>query len=129
MSVKNIETLKQLNSQKAKLEGEIEGLKSVLKQNNKELVTKKESLKRIEDRIKNLNADGSIKVTEHAILRYLERVKGLNIADIEKEILEESIVNTISVLGNGTYPHPKGFKVKVKDNNIVTIINDSCNCR
>lgn len=124
MSVKNIETVKQLNSQKSRLEGEIIGLKSTLREYNKELVIKTNSLKEVENKIKSLNSDSKLKVSEHAILRYLERVTGLNISDIEKEILEESIVTTASALGNGVYPHSKGFKVRIKDNNIVTIINE-----
>jgi len=69
-------------------------------------------------------------VTEHAILRYISRVLGIDLDEIRDRILTESVVKQIQTLGNGTYPveskDEKGnrrypFKVKVKNNTIVSV--------
>jgi hypothetical protein len=63
-----------------------------------------------------------LKVTEHAIIRYLERVKGLDIEEIEKEILTDSLKDMVTNLGNtGTFPG-NGFRILMKDGTITTIL-------
>ena len=84
------------------------------------------------NKFKNDNINESIKsytnrqkdliVSEHAILRYLLRVQGLDIAQVARDLVPDRIKEQIKMLGNGTYPIPeKGFKIVVKENVIVTI--------
>ena len=62
-------------------------------------------------------------VSEHAVLRYLERVKGIDLNSIKKEILSDYTLKFIEKLkGNGVFPNEKGFSLKVKDNVVITII-------
>jgi hypothetical protein len=59
-------------------------------------------------------------VTEHAILRYLERVGGINTEDVKSKIMPESLVDKIKIVGDGEYP-VGDFKIRVRDNQIVTV--------
>lgn len=60
-------------------------------------------------------------VTEHAILRYLERKYGFDIETIKREILPDKVIDQYKVLGGGKYP-VDGFKVVIKNNAVVTIL-------
>lgn len=66
---------------------------------------------------------GKILVTEHAMLRYLERVLEIDMEAVKNNILPENIKSQIEVLGNGKYPVRGKFKVVVKDRMIVTVEN------
>jgi chromosome segregation ATPase len=63
-------------------------------------------------------------VTEHAILRYLERVVGLDIEAHKNVILPPETEAQIRHLGNGVYPvkGPKSFKIKVQNGAVVTVM-------
>jgi hypothetical protein len=77
----------------------------------------------LKEQIDRFDDKKEIQVSEHAILRYLERVKGMDITELQKEILTESVLKMIDVLGgNGTYP-ADGFSVVIRDNTVVTIKN------
>ncbi len=71
-----------------------------------------------------LNNDNSVKISEHAIIRYMERVKGLNISDIEKQILTDEVLSLIDKLGgSGKYP-VNNFQIVVKDYTITTVVQE-----
>jgi hypothetical protein len=74
-------------------------------------------LKRQVDAIIN---DKGVQVTEHAILRYLERVKGVDLAQIEREILPDKTRDHIEELGAGNFPCGDHTLV-VKDKMIITV--------
>lgn len=63
-------------------------------------------------------------VSEHAILRYLERVEGFDLDRVRKILLDRQIIDCYKKLGNnGEYPsHDSTFKVKIKNNVITTVI-------
>jgi len=63
-------------------------------------------------------------VSEHAILRYMERIEGVNIERVRKILLDPQIVNCHKKLGNnGEYPSTDSrFSVKIKNNVITTVI-------
>lgn len=64
-------------------------------------------------------------VSEHAIIRYVERVLGINIEDIENKILNQTTCHLVEELGNGRYPCNNGkFMIVVKDGCVVTVIGD-----
>ncbi|TGZ35335.1 hypothetical protein EQ875_01616 [Photobacterium damselae subsp. damselae] len=62
-------------------------------------------------------------VTEHAILRYLERVKGISVSDIEQEILNNDAIKLIEEYGIGSakIPHSNGCRLIVEDKTVITI--------
>lgn len=59
-------------------------------------------------------------ITEHAILRYLERIKGIDLEEIKQEILTEKVSKMIDSLESGTY-HVNGYSIKVINKSIVTV--------
>lgn len=61
-------------------------------------------------------------VSEHAILRYLERVRGLDLEQVKKEIAPEHILGRVRALGNGEYPVGSSHTLKIQDSTVVTIL-------
>lgn len=64
---------------------------------------------------------GTMIVSDHAIVRYLERVACIPRSSIEREILSPELEDVVKQLGDGTYP-VNGFRVVVEDNTVVTIL-------
>lgn len=69
----------------------------------------------------------TISVTDHAVVRYFERVLQYDIEEIRKNILTEEIKKQYEILGNGTYPNRdnitrKKFHTVVSNLSVVTVI-------
>lgn len=119
--MKETHTLKGLQSFLARAESEMEVLKSELNAKILELKQKEKHIKKIKADIDSLKTNSETIVSEHAILRYLERIHGMDLANIQNLILSDEIKKQIAVLGgNGTFP-ANGFRVVVKNNTIVTV--------
>jgi len=65
-------------------------------------------------------------VTCHALVRFFERVSGLDIDNCKKMVLPENVRKQIEALGDGTYPvsndQNNSFRVVVENNQVVTVI-------
>lgn len=75
-------------------------------------------------RIERIKQEGNIhKVSDHAVLRYLERVQGLDIEAI-RENLRTNEVRELSIdAPSGTFiPHRDNFIIVVRDGVVVTVI-------
>jgi septal ring factor EnvC (AmiA/AmiB activator) len=119
--MKQTVTLKQLQSQLGTVEGEMAALQTEISHKQKELQTKRKNAAELKQRINNFAKNGAPQVSEHAILRYLERVKGVDIKAIEKEILSAPVLELVDKLGgSGSYPNGN-FSVVMKNNTVVTI--------
>ena len=115
---------KQLTTQLSKEEADFALVKAQIEILNKELQSKNQSIQKLKTQIKKLqsNEDNKLKVSEHAIVRYFERVKGFNIEEIEKEILADEVIKMVETLGGkGKYPN-KDFTVVMQDFTVTTII-------
>ena len=60
-------------------------------------------------------------ISEHACLRYAERILGMDVEAIKRDILPDDVRRQILILGNGVFPC-KTHAVKVQNNVVVTII-------
>lgn len=121
--MKEARKIKGLKSQLKIMEGDAEALKIEMANKQREYNAKRNKIKALKEQIKIFENDRNIKVSEHAILRYLERVKGVSISDVEKEILTEEVIKMVEQLGGtGGYPN-NGFKVLMKDFTVTTITN------
>ena len=110
------ETLKSLTTKRTKLITKLKKLSTDMSTNTK-------ALNEIEQKLKDLTV--TVQISEHAVLRYLERYKGLDVEEIKKEILpnEEwlnSILNKsedtkIALIKIGDH------RLEIKDNVIVTV--------
>ncbi|HEB41819.1 MAG TPA: hypothetical protein ENI08_02240 [Candidatus Dependentiae bacterium] len=77
-------------------------------------------LNELDKKVEFANKEPSL--SEHAILRYLERVEGIDIEKLRSEIMTTKVIEMIKMLGTGTIPSGK-YKLRVIDNVVVTIIN------
>jgi hypothetical protein len=79
-------------------------------------------IKELEEKIKALpTKTGGVVVSEHALLRYLERVKGMDLNAIAAEILDDKSKELIEFAqGNVTLKRPD-YRVVVKDHVVVTV--------
>lgn len=113
--------IKGLESQLKILQGKKEAKKNEVSSAQKEYSNLLKSEQQLADKISALKEDKGITISEHAILRYLERVKGIDLKTVEDEILTEELKSTVSILGgNGKYPI-EGCRAVLKNNTIVTI--------
>ena len=66
---------------------------------------------------------GRVGVTVHALLRFLERVDGLDISGAVDRLVPDILQEQIDVVGgNGTFPGPPGYQLIVKDGVVITIV-------
>ncbi|NND64789.1 MAG: hypothetical protein HKM24_02385 [Gammaproteobacteria bacterium] len=80
-----------------------------------------QKLERKEDAVKPTDVSDLI-VSEHAIVRFLQRVENIDLEEIKKRILTQQVLELMGQLGlNGTFPTGAGFQVVVKNGVIVTI--------
>lgn len=120
--ISNARTVKHLKSQLAIMQGDAESMKIEISNLQKSLSQKLKDAEVMKMRINNIDSNGKIKVSEHAIVRYFERVKGFDIKEIENEILSDEVLKMVDVLGgNGAYPN-KGFQVKMSNFTVTTIV-------
>lgn len=64
------------------------------------------------------------KVSEHALLRYCERVLGFDIELAEKAILTEVNKKAIKTIVSGSLPLGNGFKAVIKNMTVVSIVEN-----
>lgn len=63
----------------------------------------------------------AIRVSDHAVLRYLERKAGIDVEAIRRSILESNLPTMVATLGgSGKFPI-NGYQVVLKDYTVVTI--------
>lgn len=124
MALRVREELKKLETMQAKMEAELAALQVKQAQLKAECGLKKMALNDIKQKMRSLQQKNKeILVSEHAILRYFERVEGMDIEEIAKRILPDKLAEMIEVLGNGHYPSESGaFKVVVKNRTVVTVL-------
>lgn len=114
-------TLKGLQTQLAKMEAKIEGLKTEISSAQKELNLLQKEKKSLQERIRHLSGDGKLIVSEHAILRWLERKHGVDLKGIEREILNDEVLRITDTLGgNGEFPNGDMVLI-IKQNVVITV--------
>ncbi len=92
---------------------------------NRELTRQFEIEEALENDIKTLT-EQDIQISEHAILRYLERVQGVNIEQLKIEILPEATRTVILKNRTGRFKIENTHYVVVEEGIVTTvIINDS----
>lgn len=123
MGMKEREEIKQLESIKNGLSAKLEGLRVQRGNIDKEIHSTNQSVNNLMEKIERLKQSGNLIVSEHAIIRYIERVLGINIEEVTNKIVPEEIKKQIEILGNGTYSVDDGeFRIVLKDNVVVTVL-------
>jgi len=114
--------LKKLQLELKGLISDADNLQSELKALQDKRKQKLDAISDIRAQIHKLNEKDGLKVSDHAIVRYFERVKGFDMAEIQGEILSEEVLVMVEKLGgNGSFPN-KDYSVVMKNNVVVTII-------
>lgn len=121
LAIKQKEELKKLQSLLIKQKSEIDLIKRERQLINERLSVAERNLRNTEEELKKLKTGNKIIVSEHAVLRYLERTMELDLKAVENEILSEEVVSQYKTLGNGKYPVSNGCKAVIKDNVVLTI--------
>lgn len=121
LALKQKEELKKLQSLLIKQKSEIDLIKRERQLINERLSVAERNLKNTEEELKKLKTGNKIIVSEHAVLRYLERTMELDLKAVESEILTEETIKQYKTLGNGKYPVSNGCKAVIKDNVVLTI--------
>lgn len=117
--VKDSQKYKRLKTEKAELTDQLKAVRSKQNDIGKEINDVTIKLKKVEKALVDL-ATKDVVVTEHAILRYIQHVYGIDLEEIKEEILGDGRKAAIEFTKNGK------FKIKdrtlvVKDSVVVTI--------
>lgn len=127
MNIGKSRKIKQLISQIKNHKADAEMLKLEISNKQNELSAKQKTIETMQQRIDALQTDNRVRITEHAVLRYLERVRGINIKDVYKEILTPEVQEMIDTLGgSGKFPN-KDFQLVMKDYVVTTIVTPNKN--
>ena len=126
--LKTANTLKGLKTQLTELELEALNLKTEENKIKNRIESNKHKIDNIRTQIENIQSR-EITISEHAILRYLERVKMIDIKNIPGEIITDDLKEMVEKLGgSGVFPiKDKGFSVRMKNHSIITIITGKDN--
>ncbi len=117
-------TQKQLQDKIERLREENGELKLSIAAKQRTLSDNEKIITALSQQIKSLQSPSLPTISDHAILRYLERVKGIDIESIRMEILSPELMKIITTLGGtGKYPD-KDYKLILKDNKIITIVTN-----
>ena len=124
MSLEKSQEIKGLESQLKIISGRAKAKKqefiSAQKEYNQMIISEKQ----LKDKIESLEKPKELRVTEHAILRYLERVNKIDLKEIEKAILTPELIKMTEVLGkNGKFPI-NDFNIVIRDGSVVTVEKD-----
>lgn len=114
-------TLKQLQTRKAKLEAELSRLEVERKEASKACDDVRGKLQSVIRQISEASRNPC--VSEHAIIRYMERVLGFDIESIKTAILNPQVLAMIESLGDGEFPiNGCGGKAVVKNKVVISIV-------
>lgn len=117
----NSSRIKAIQVQIAKIEEDIKRYNNEISDIQMNITTKQQQIKNYKAELTKLQtASSDIIISEHAIVRYVERVLKIDMEKLHKEIISDEFKKRIITLGNGTYPHNNHF-IKVVDNVIVTV--------
>jgi hypothetical protein len=120
--MKEVRQYKQLKSQLNIMLADADALKIEAANKQREYNQKLQAIDKLKFEMAKLNNSEKLKVSEHAIVRYFERVKGFDIEQVEKEILSEKVLILVDKLGgNGSYPND-GFSVVMKNYTVTTVV-------
>jgi len=121
-----MQSLKTLQRNKKELKEDLYNLNREVNQLNKRIKEKMDKLDRVDDLIHQQTQD--IKVSEHAVLRYVERVLKVDTDAIRNALLPDKVKEQALRLGSGTYPISNGIlKIVIKDNVVTTCLTKDIN--
>lgn len=83
---------------------------------------KNRTIQKLKERLKELEGV-DLEVTDHAILRYLERTAGLDVEALKAEILNDRLRAQVNTLGGtGKFPGPNHTLLVLENKRVVTVL-------
>lgn len=107
MNIPTAQELKRLQTYAMKLRIEIDNLTKERNAWDDRIGHLRGKLQSVRDKIQSME-ESNPTLTEHAMLRYLERTKGISLEEVHKEIMTDNVVEIIKKIRNGKVPLPKG---------------------
>lgn len=86
----------------------------------KEVNDERIALSKIESEIRNIANTGEYAISDHAVVRYMERVENFDMHELRKRLLPDKVREQHDELGDGEYPCGT-HSVVIKDNKVVTV--------
>lgn len=128
-NVSKAQELKALRTQLAKAQGELLAAKSEAGTAQRKVATLGKTIDSIAARIEALEKEpivvGDVHVSEHALLRYLERVRGIDLTEVRAEMLGKDTKRLIQfAAGNSSRVKRPGFTLIVENNTVVTVYGE-----
>ncbi len=123
MTARSSQELKQLQTRLSREQVKANDIRDEIAEQEKMLGLVNRRIKSLKSQIDALKSPekGDLMVSEHAIVRYLERAMGFNIKDLENHIVDQDTRLMIKKMGSGNYPIQEGLKAVVKNNVVVTV--------
>ncbi|MBC8737156.1 hypothetical protein F6X40_10085 [Paraburkholderia sp. UCT31] len=123
MSLKAAHELKHLESRLQKLKVELSERDAARKEAQAAYASVHSKIQAVEQSIANLKATATKPVvTEHALLRYLERVKGVDLQAIRDEILTSRTIQAIDTLQTCKLPFGEGMLLVVEKRAVTSVV-------
>lgn len=95
---------------------------SAIKKEHKVRLDKIRDIKRQLEKLKKKNQPKEIVISDHALIRYMERVLGADVKELKDKLITDNLRNQVATLGpTGTYAAGE-HKLIIKNNVVVTII-------
>jgi len=113
--------LKELQSRRAALDARLKRLGEERAETSRLLAECAAAIGRLDEKIAALTKQPT--VTEHAMLRYLERAEGLDLAALADKILTKEIRERIDQFNSGRFPlGDTGLRAVVKNKVVVSVV-------
>lgn len=113
-------TLKSLQTKLHQLKSDLEVFKQKESQVSKQIQQTQDAIAKVEHSISKLTKR-EIVVSEHAILRYLERIEGIDMEEVCRKILPDAVKQQSELIGDGNFP-VNGHTVRIKSRVVMTVV-------
>lgn len=110
---------KALETRRVKVTSKINELKKELHSTEQQLHNHKKTISNIDKQLSGLSLTPD--VSEHALIRYMERHYNINFEEIKKEILTDILTAQIDSLISGKFSIHAGLTAVVKNKTVITI--------
>lgn len=115
--------VKGLRSQLSAKRGDLAAARANMASAQRVVAIMERDIQSMEARVKELEApppSGPIVVTEHAVIRYLERAMGIDIDALRLDMVKGA-EHAIAFMGDGELKRPEGHSLVVKNRCVVTV--------
>lgn len=121
MSVSKAAELKAMKTQVAKLLAEADELTTKATELTMKASDMRAEAKKLQAKIDNAGQK-EIVVSEHAMLRFLERAMGVDLDELSRRVLDDDTRALIDELGDGKYPIDEGLRAIVRNRVVVSVV-------